>query len=187
MWPPGLRDSKGGKKADILKLVRRIQILLKQPFLNFLSRECLSYVWLKESPRSPFLQLFLNTFQQVLKTFWESELYRASLLTSSYMSFSRCLDRNEFHRYPAHELLTHPFISPSPSTHPYSFMPSSALASTKPMQDTPTALTGKLNKNLQSNLKLILIQAFIHSLNSVNLWLGLLVGVVLLQWVGSLD
>ena len=33
-------------------------------------------------------------------------------------------------------------------------MPSSALASTKPMQDTPTALTGKLNKKITVEFKI---------------------------------
>ena len=30
-WPPGLRDSKGGKKADILKLVSEAHSLYLQP------------------------------------------------------------------------------------------------------------------------------------------------------------
>ena len=34
--------------------------------------------------------------------------------TNNYCFYSRCLDENEYRRYPTHELLIHPFITPSP-------------------------------------------------------------------------
>ena len=142
VWPNVTSGGKGGKKGDILKLVCWASTLSLSISLLFFLSIFSSF----SSTLAPLLPLYLLSFsspslspslshcssQGMLVLCLSRGMLEVSStaipddLPNSLRDFlQKCLHPNELLRLPAHELLNHPFITPSPSpSHPRTLSPS---------------------------------------------------------------